>query len=116
MKNKTLTDYSASSRARFGSGVEKYFGRHRVADRPVRFPVKRLDLGVAGIFWIGFDDGVSPKTTVVRSFNVDGEGCIADVLAINLDSSASRLRNDLNFQPRSHGMRVRCASRADQKN
>lgn len=83
--------------ARFSPGVEKKFGRNHVADRPARFSVKRFDLRVPGIFWVGFDDCVSPKATIAGSFNLDEEGCIADVLAVDLDSSACGLRDDLNF-------------------
>jgi hypothetical protein len=93
--------------ARFGSSIEEYSGRDHVADRPARFTVKRLDLRVAGIFRVGFDDRVSPKTTVAGSFDIDGQRCVADVLAVDLDSSTCGLRDDLDFQPRSYGVRVR---------
>ena len=44
------------------------------------------------------------------------ERCVADVLAIHLDLSTGGLRDDLDLQSRSHGVRVRCASGAHQEN
>jgi hypothetical protein len=98
-----------------GPSVEKELRRDHIADRPSRFSVERFDLCIAGVFWVGLDDGVSPETSVGRSFNIDTERCVADILAIDLDSSARRLRDDLNFQPRSYGLLVRCASGEEQK-
>jgi hypothetical protein len=102
--------------AGFNASVEKNSRRNHVADRPARFAIKRLDLGIAGVRWIRFDDRVSPETTIVRSFNIDGEGCVTNVSAIDLDFGTCRLRDDLDFHSWSHDVRVRCASAAHQKN
>jgi hypothetical protein len=44
------------------------------------------------------------------------ERCVTNILAVDLDFSTRWLRSDLEIQPLSHDLRVRCASRADEKN
>jgi len=102
--------------ARGNASIEKNSGRNYVADRPPRFAIERFDLGVAGVRWVCFDDRVSPETTIVRSFDINGERRIANVLAIELDLGTCRLRDDLDFHSWSHDVRVRRAPGADEAN
>ncbi len=78
-------------------------------------PLKAIDLGVARVCRIGFDDSVFPEPAVVRSFNLDGRGSVADVLAIYFDFSTGGFRDDQEFLSRSRGMSVRCAAGANQR-
>jgi len=102
-------------RARINSSVEKKLRWNHVADRPARFAVKRSNLRVTLVRRIGLDDRVFPKTAVICGFNLHRERCVADVLAVDLDFSTRRLRGDLEIQPLSHDLRVRCTSGTDEK-
>jgi hypothetical protein len=103
-------------RARLRASVKKYFRRNRVADGPARFAIERFDLYVAGVCRVGFNDRVPPKSPVVRRFNIDGERCVADVLAVDLDFSTFGFRDDLDFEPLPLNVRVRCAPGTEQQN
>ena len=102
--------------ARLRAGVKKYFRRNGVADCPAGFAIKRFDLCVAGFRRVGFEDRVPPKSPVVGRFNIDGERCVADVLAVDLDFGTFGLRDDLDRQPRPLNVRVRCAPGTEQQN
>ena len=79
------------SASRLSARIEKDLGRNHVADGPTRFAVKRLDLNVAGLDGISFDDSITPETAVVGSFHIDGQRRFAKVLSVHFDFRAGGL-------------------------